>query len=104
MGRGAESGHGGRGWRGGTLAAAHNGTRQTATTLHVEYAERGKEYGILFVFSLFCEYGLLRCVRTHVMYRVNQAEYGIHILVVAPREYVNMYLTHRTPIPPIVGI
>jgi len=22
-------------------------------TLHVEYAERGKEYGILFMFSLF---------------------------------------------------
>jgi len=23
---------------------------------HFEYAERGKEYGILFIFSLFCEY------------------------------------------------
>jgi len=25
-------------------------------TLHVEYAERVKQYGILFMFSLFCEY------------------------------------------------
>ena len=31
----------------------------------------------------------------HVVYRVNQAEYGIPILVVAPQEYVNMYSTGR---------
>jgi len=28
-------------------------------------------------------------------YRVNQAEYGIHILVVAPQEYVNIDSTRR---------
>jgi len=63
--------------------------------LHVDYAEPGKEYGILFIFSLFCEYIRLEYVRIHVMYRVNQAEYGIHICVVAPQEYVNLYSTRR---------
>ena len=29
-----------------------------------------------------------------VMYRVNQAEYAIHIRVAAPGEYVNTYLKH----------
>jgi len=29
------------------------------------------------------------------MDRVNQAEYGIHILVIAPQEYVNIYSTRR---------
>ena len=49
-------------------------------TLHldVEYAERGKEYeyGILFIFSLFCEYMHLELeyARIHVIFRVNQAE------------------------------
>jgi len=63
--------------------------------LHVEYAERGKEYGILFIFSLFCEYIHLEYVRIHVIYRVDQTEYGIHILVVALQEYVNIYSTRR---------
>jgi len=40
-------------------------------SLPVEYAERGKEYGILFTFSLFCEYVHLEYVRIHVVYRVN---------------------------------
>jgi len=60
-------------------------------TLYVGYAEPGNEYGILFTFSLFCEY----YVRVHVIYRVNQAEYGIHILVVAPQECVNICSTRR---------
>ena len=64
-------------------------------TLHVEYAERGKDYGILFIFSLSCEYIQFEHVRIHVIYRGNQAEYGIHILVVAPQEYVNTYSTRR---------
>jgi len=63
--------------------------------LHVEYTERGYEYGILFIFSLFCEYIYLEYVRIHGIYRVNQAEYGIHILVVAPQIYVNIYSTRR---------
>jgi len=58
--------------------------------LHVEYAERGTRYGILFMFSLFCEYIDLECVRIHVIYRVTQAEYVINILVVAPQEHVNI--------------
>jgi len=64
-------------------------------TLYVEYAERGTEYGILFIFSLFCEYGHLEYVCIHVIYRVNHAEYGIYILVVAPQEYVYIYSTRR---------
>jgi len=34
----------------------------------------------------------------HVIYRANQAEHGIYILVVAPQEYVNTYSTRRLPI------
>ena len=64
-------------------------------TLHVEYPERGKEYGILFRFSLVCEYARLEYARIYVIYRVNQAEYGIHSLVVGPQEYVNTYSTRR---------
>jgi len=52
--------------------------------LHVEYAERGNEYGILFIFSLFCKYLYLKYVRIRVIYRVHQVECGIHALVVAP--------------------
>jgi len=63
--------------------------------LHVEYAERGTEYGILFTFNLFCEYANLEYVRIRVIYRVNQAEYGIHILVVAQQKYVNTCSTPR---------
>jgi len=69
------------------------------STLHVEYTERGTEYGILFIFSLFCEFSHLQYVRIHVMYSVDQAEYDIHILVVAPQEYVNIYSTRRTSTP-----
>jgi len=62
-------------------------------------AERGKEYGILFKSrvnpSLFCEYIQLEYVRIHVMYRINQEEHVIHIRVVAPQEYVNIYSTRR---------
>jgi len=63
--------------------------------LRVECAARGKEHGILFIFSLFSEYIQLEYVRIHVIYRLNQAEYGIHIRVVAPQEYVNIYSTRR---------
>jgi len=63
--------------------------------LHVEYAERGKENGILCRFSLFCEYSHLESARIHAIYRINQAEYVIHMHVVAPHEYVNMYSTRR---------
>jgi len=71
-------------------------TTTSTTSLYVEYAERGKEYGILFMFSLLCEYIHLECVRIHVVYRVKQAEYVIHIRVFAPQEYVNIYSTRRT--------
>jgi len=64
-------------------------------SLHVEYAERGREYGILFIISLFREWTHLEYVRIPVTYRVNQAEYGISILVVVPQEYVNTYSTRR---------
>jgi len=39
-------------------------------TLRVEFAERGNNYGILFRFSLFCEYIHLEYARVHVIYRV----------------------------------
>ena len=61
----------------------------------LKYAERGKQYGILSIFSQFCEYTHLEYVRIHGMYRVNQAEYVIHMLVVAPKEYVNICSTPR---------
>jgi len=44
---------------------------------------------------VFCEYIHFDYVRIHVIYRVNQAEYVIHFLVVAPQEYVNIYSTRR---------
>ena len=69
---------------------------QSRARLHVEYAERGNEYGNLFIFSLLCKYVRLEYVRIHVIYRVHQAEYVIHILVVAPQEYVNPYSTRGT--------
>jgi len=45
---------------------------------------RGSFYnplGILFIFSLFCEYVYLEYVCIHVIYRINQAEYGILIFI-----------------------
>jgi len=36
-------------------------------TLHAEYAERITQYGILFIFSLFCEHVNLEYVRIHVL-------------------------------------
>ena len=64
-------------------------------SLHVEYAEQGKAYGILFIFSLFYEYMYLEYARIHVIHRVNQAEYVIHVVVVAPQENANIYSTLR---------
>jgi len=68
---------------------------QQVRLLRVEYAERGNEYGILFIVSLLCEYIHLEYLRIHVMYTVNQAEYIIHNNVVAPQECVNTYSTRR---------
>jgi len=42
--------------------------------IHLEYAERGRKYDILFIISLFCGYNNLEYVRVPVIYRVNQAE------------------------------
>jgi len=57
------------------------GIRGAKTKIHVFYSR----------LSLFCEYIALEHVRIHIIYRVNQAECGIRFLVVAPREYVNIY-------------
>jgi len=70
--------------------------RGAVPTLHVEYTERGNEYGILFIFIMFCEYIHLEYVRIHVIYRVDQVEHVIYI-VVAPQEGVNIYSTRRVP-------
>jgi len=45
-----------------------------------------------FVKNIHLEY-----VRVHVIYRVDQAEYVIHVLVVAPQEYVIICSTRRPP-------
>jgi len=66
------------------LRYLHTPLPASPTPLHVEYAERGNEYGILFIFGLFSEYSQLEYVRTHAIYRVHQSEYVVHILVVAP--------------------
>ena len=50
---------------------------------------------MLFVFGLFCEYIHLEYERIHVIYRVDQAECDVHILVVALQEHVNIYSTLR---------
>ena len=55
-------------------------------SLRVEYAELEKEYGILFIWSLFCEDSHLEYVRIHVIYRINQAEYVTHVHVAASQE------------------
>ena len=73
-------------------------------TLHVEYAGRRIKYGILFIFGLFYEYSNLEYVRIHVISRVNQAEYGTHIRVVAPQKYVNIYSTRRPVTPPVCPV
>jgi len=53
---------------------------------------RGRiNHDILFRLGLFYEYSNLEYVRTHVIYRVDQAEYDIRILVVAPQKYVKIY-------------
>jgi len=64
-------------------------------SLHVEYAERGNEYGLLFIFSPFYEYTNLEYEHVPLEYRVHQAEYGIHVCVTASQEYVNTYSTRR---------
>ena len=53
-------------------------------SLNVEYAGGRIQYGILFIFGLLYEYSNLVYVHIHVISRVNQVEYGIHIRVVAP--------------------
>jgi len=70
-------------------------TRRARTSLNVEYAERGKENTVFYSYicRLFCEHIQLEYVRIHAIYRVDQAEYGIHRRVVAPLEYVNLYST-----------
>jgi len=49
-----------------------------------------EECGILFICCLPCKYVHLEYVRVHVICRVHQAEYVIHLLVVAPQEYVEI--------------
>jgi len=58
-------------------------------TLQVEYAEREKKYGILFIFTLIYEFSNLEYVRVPVEYRVNVAKNVIRIVMAASQEYVN---------------
>jgi len=66
------------------------------TKNEVEYEERGNEYNFLLIIGLFCECSHVAYTRVHVIYKVNRTECGIHILVVAPQEYVHIYATRRT--------
>ena len=68
--------------------------------LPVQYAERRIQFAILFTFSLFGEYINPEYVPIHVICRVNQAEYVIHILVAVPQEFVNIYSKRRPVIHP----
>jgi len=72
-------------------ATAHNTPCSQPVTSHRSLLSASRAYVgntwseliyicILFRFSLVCEYGILRYVRTHVLYRVNQAEYAIVFL------------------------
>ena len=54
--------------------------------------------------SLFCANIHLSYVRIHVIYRAHQAEYVLHIVVVAPQEYVNIYLAFRERGLVVVGL
>jgi len=49
------------------LASSPPQSVESGTGLRVEYAERGKEYHILFIFSLFCEHVDLAHVRIHAI-------------------------------------
>jgi len=58
---------------------------------------QNEEYNTIFYSdsACFCEYSHLEYVRIHAIYRIHQAEYLIHFLVVAPQEYVTIYSTCR---------
>jgi len=81
------------------VVRVHVLSQMTAVVLHVECAGGRTKYGILFIFSLFYEYSNLEYVHIHVIYRANQAEYGIRIRVAASQEYVNTYSTRRAVVP-----
>jgi len=93
--------HRGRfGYNGGGGTAGTHTDRRTPTverlqTLHVEYAERRKKYRILIMFGLLYDYRHLEYELIYAIYRVAQAEYGIHIRMAASQEYVNTYSTRR---------
>ena len=70
--------------------------RLSAPSLH-ECDEQSRKYGIIYIFSLFCEYTNLEYVQVPVIYRLNQAGYVIHTRVAASQEYVNTYSTRRAP-------
>jgi len=46
---------------------------------------------VFYSYSTGFVYSYLAYVHIYVIYRVNQAEYVTHILVVAPQAYVNVY-------------
>jgi len=58
---------------------------------------RNEENNTVFYSYLACFVNTfsLEYLHIHVIYQVNQAEYGIHILVLAPQEHVNIYSTRR---------
>ena len=68
------------------LASAMKTSSSKVSTLHVEYAGGGIQYGILFISSLFYGYNTLEYVHIHVIYRAHQAEYDIRMHVAASQE------------------
>jgi len=54
-----------------------------------------RDMHIRFIFSMFCEYSNLEYIHVHGMYRANQAEYVIRILLAASQEYLIIYSACR---------
>jgi len=91
--------HSRRGAGGGWGPPSHFPTvSYAAGTLHVEYVERGTEYGILFICSLLCVYINLEYVRIRVICRVKPGgirDSSLGFIWLAPQECVNTYSTRR---------
>jgi len=90
-----------RGWRKSSIRPTLHTTGDSGfaikrfSVLHVEYAIRRINDGIIFTSSLFYKYSSLESVRVPIQCRVHQAEYVIHILVAVSQVYVNTFSTCR---------
>jgi len=79
-------------------SSQNSSTRDGVRILHVEYAEEEKNTAFYGYLACFVNTFTLNIYVSMSYTRVNQAKYGIHILVVAPQEYVNTYSTRGVSI------